>query len=125
MIPDPGIKLIFQGTKPNGSSTFSPLNVLILLATDFTFDQARLLFNGEELWRTLGIVFGNKIINGFKLALYPLVLCPNYLDAATVKAGSTRFKFEIRFGMEGKMKVKKDALLKNMQKVLDKVELVH
>jgi hypothetical protein len=99
-----------------------------------------LLLNGDEFWRTLGIVFGNKIINGVKVALYPLVLCPNYMNPDSIRgksylakyskptnqltAGSTRFKFVISIGTEGKMKVKKKAVVTNLQKVIDKVHVM-
>jgi hypothetical protein len=43
------------------------------------------LFNGREFWQSLTAEFGAKIVAGFKLAMYPVVLCPAFMDPSTIR----------------------------------------
>ncbi len=58
-----GLKITVSGTKDSG----------------FSFQDARLLLEGEELWQTLTQVMGAKAISAAKVAVYPIQLTPNFL----------------------------------------------
>jgi hypothetical protein len=76
---DGGLKLVVEGRKPQ----------------NFTFQQARLFIEGQEFWRTLGTLVNNKLLSFFKFAMYPIVLCPKFLDNKKTEKGTPDVSLEI------------------------------
>lgn len=95
-----------------------------------------MLFNGDKLWQSISSAIPPKFVTIFKMSLYPVVLMPTYLNPQTFSmksiqsfakffffadVSSENFRMEMRFGMEGKYKIKKKVLYKNINKIIDKV----
>jgi hypothetical protein len=81
---DNGVVLFVKGKKPR----------------DFTFQQARLFFEGKDFWQTLSTLVNNKILSTFKFAFYPIVLCPTFLDNKETKPNTTDISLKIRLPNE-------------------------
>eukprot|EP00027_Filamoeba_sp_ATCC50430_P013731 CAMPEP_0168577694 /NCGR_PEP_ID=MMETSP0413-20121227/20924_1 /TAXON_ID=136452 /ORGANISM="Filamoeba nolandi, Strain NC-AS-23-1" /LENGTH=1164 /DNA_ID=CAMNT_0008611467 /DNA_START=761 /DNA_END=4255 /DNA_ORIENTATION=- len=98
------------------------MNLVGTKPSNLTIENARLLFVGDAFWKTLNSAIPPKYVSAFKMAAYPVVLAPSFMDPTQVRSGSTQFHLDLKFGTEGKYKVGKKALYKNLQKMVDKEE---
>jgi hypothetical protein len=63
---------------------------------DFVVQQARLFFEGDEFWRTLSSFVNNKVLSIFKFSMYPLVLCPVFMDNTEIRKNTTHVSLKIK-----------------------------
>jgi hypothetical protein len=79
---------------------------------------------GEELWKLLESLAGAAVISAFKFTLYPINLCPHYLNPGDLKSGTTDVNFSMKFGTGengSRVKFKDVTFLNGLQKIVDKV----
>jgi hypothetical protein len=83
---------------------------------DFQFSEAILKLEGKEFWETLSEVVGRGIISTFKMALYPVALCPTYLDSSQFQSGQTIVQSQVAFMAAGQSRVvKKSTIVKRLK----------
>eukprot|EP01114_Cavostelium_apophysatum_P000001 TRINITY_DN10001_c0_g1_i1.p1 TRINITY_DN10001_c0_g1~~TRINITY_DN10001_c0_g1_i1.p1 ORF type:complete len:291 (-),score=64.78 TRINITY_DN10001_c0_g1_i1:72-944(-) len=97
-----GINLRINATKPK----------------DFSIKQARLKIVGDEFWKVLSKVIGSAVIATFRLALHPLILCPDHLSLKDITKGKEQVSANILFGSVGKFRVKRSTVLKKLKAVI-------